>query len=73
MYNLVAQISYHQTDLLDMTDHFYSRVKISDQYYKMDGKSSTTKKTFANPENVILAPERALTVVIWAYGGYLYL
>ena len=55
MYNLVAQISYHQTDLLDMTDHFYSRVKISDQYYKMDGKSSNTKKTFANPENVILA------------------
>ena len=56
IYNLAAQISYHNGDMIDFSkNHFYSRVKIGDQYYKMDGKNSITKERSANPDKVILA------------------
>ena len=55
-YNLAAQISYYNSDLIDSNNnHFYSRVKIGDHYYKMDGKNSTTKDRSANPDKVIFA------------------
>ena len=56
IYNLAAQISYHNGDMIDFSkNHFYSRVKIGDHYYKMDGKNSITKERSANPDKVILA------------------
>ena len=59
MYDLAAQISYHDNEFLDITDfvknHFYSRVKINGRYLKFDGKICTEKTKSANPEKVMLA------------------